>query len=66
MLLLSETVETALTGGDESVAAAFVAATTLMSLTILINHLAFHWPWFETLRRVVPASSFDRGESTGG
>ena len=49
VLLLSETVSPALTGGDESVAAAFVAATTLMSLTILINHLAFHWPWFETL-----------------
>ena len=33
-LLLSETVSPALTGGDDSLAAAFVAALTLMLLTI--------------------------------
>src|SRR5688572_4573903 len=47
MLLLSETVSPALTGGDDSLASAGVAAVALVGLTTLINVLAFRFRWFE-------------------
>jgi uncharacterized membrane protein YcaP (DUF421 family) len=41
MLLLSETVSPALTGGEDSITAGLVAAATLMGLTVLTSWLAF-------------------------
>ena len=41
MLLLSETVSPALTGGDESVTGGLVAASTLMGFCVLTSWLAF-------------------------
>jgi uncharacterized membrane protein YcaP (DUF421 family) len=49
VLLLSETVSPALTGGDHGVPAAMVAAFTLMALSILVNVLAFRSRWVEEL-----------------
>jgi uncharacterized membrane protein YcaP (DUF421 family) len=53
-LLLSETVSPALTGGDDSLAAAFVAALTLMLLTIGSNVLSYRYRWFEALSEGSP------------
>jgi uncharacterized membrane protein YcaP (DUF421 family) len=41
MLLVSETVSPALTGGDESVAGGLLAAATLMALTVVTDMLVF-------------------------
>src|SRR5687767_14647095 len=41
MLLLSETVSPALTGGDDSVTGGLVAASTLMALCVLTSWIAF-------------------------
>jgi uncharacterized membrane protein YcaP (DUF421 family) len=41
MLLLSETVSPALTGGDESVTAGLCAAATLLGLTVLTSWIVF-------------------------
>jgi uncharacterized membrane protein YcaP (DUF421 family) len=51
MLLLSETVSPALTGDDDSLPAAFVAAATLIVLTAAIGRITFRSPrverWFD-------------------
>ena len=60
-LLLSETVSPALTGGDDSLAAAFVAALTLMLLTIGSNVLSFRFRWFETLTEGSPGLLISSG-----
>jgi uncharacterized membrane protein YcaP (DUF421 family) len=44
MLLLSETVSPALTGGDESIPAAIAAAGTLLALAVLVSRMAFWSP----------------------
>ncbi len=53
-LLLSETVSPALTGGDQSLAGALVAASTLMLLTIASNFLSYRFRWFEVLTEGAP------------
>jgi uncharacterized membrane protein YcaP (DUF421 family) len=54
-LLLSETVSPALTAGDDSLAAAGVAAATLMLLTIASNVLSSRFRWFEVITEGSPA-----------
>jgi uncharacterized membrane protein YcaP (DUF421 family) len=41
MLLLSETVSPALTGGDQSLPAALLAAATLLALAVLVSRIGF-------------------------
>jgi uncharacterized membrane protein YcaP (DUF421 family) len=54
MLLISETVSPALTGGDESVVGGLVAATTLIGLTVLSSVLVFR---SRTAERVIEGKS---------
>jgi uncharacterized membrane protein YcaP (DUF421 family) len=49
MLLVAETVSPALTGGDDSVSAAAVAAGTLFALTVLMAWLTYSNRTFERL-----------------
>ena len=49
MLLISETVSPALTGGDDSATGGAIAATTLLALYVLTGYLAFRFRRFERL-----------------
>lgn len=49
MLLISEIVSPALTGGDDSLGTAAIAASTLFGLTYLISHITFRWRRAEEL-----------------
>lgn len=49
MLLISETVSPALTGGDESVTGGMIAAATLLAFYVLTGWLAFRYRRVETL-----------------
>jgi uncharacterized membrane protein YcaP (DUF421 family) len=49
MLLLSETVSPALTGGDQSILGGFVAAATLTAAAVATGRLSFRFPWFDHL-----------------
>jgi uncharacterized membrane protein YcaP (DUF421 family) len=65
MLLLSETVSPALTGGDDSLPSAGIAATALIAVTVLVNGLAFRFPWFERLSEGRPALLIRAGRVNG-
>lgn len=49
MLLLSETVSPALTGGDESITGGLIAAATLIGLTVISAWLSFRYRTVEKL-----------------
>jgi uncharacterized membrane protein YcaP (DUF421 family) len=49
MLLISETISPALTGGDESVTGGVIAAATLLALYVLTGWLAFRYRRVESL-----------------
>jgi uncharacterized membrane protein YcaP (DUF421 family) len=67
MLLLSETVSSALTGGDTSLVAALVAAATLLALAVFVSRIAFHWPaaarWLEGEAAQLVANGHPIGEA---
>jgi uncharacterized membrane protein YcaP (DUF421 family) len=61
MLLLSETVSPALTGGDDSVTAGLVAATTLMVLCVATSRLASRYLRVERVLQGEAAVLIDHG-----
>ena len=61
MLLLSETVSPALTGGDESVPAALLAATTLLALAVLVSRIGFWSRRAERWLEGTPTQLVDEG-----
>jgi uncharacterized membrane protein YcaP (DUF421 family) len=54
MLLLSETVSSALTGGSSNIGIGLLAATTLIGLTVLTSYLTFR---FRRLERAVDGTA---------
>jgi uncharacterized membrane protein YcaP (DUF421 family) len=49
LLILSNAVQNSINAGDNSLAAGFVSAATLLVLNWVVGFAAYRWPWFERL-----------------
>jgi uncharacterized membrane protein YcaP (DUF421 family) len=62
LLLMSEQVSPALTGGDESVTAAMIGLVTLTALNAGVTHLSARVPWAERMLEGRPRFLIRRGK----
>ena len=62
MLLVSEAVSPALTGGDDSLGAGLLAAATVMALGVLVSWMTFRWRRAERLITGEAAVLIDHGK----
>ena len=61
LLLLANSVQNAMVGGDTTLVGGLIAAATLLALNAGISRLSFHWPWLRRLLEGSPTLLVQRG-----
>lgn len=62
ILLLAEAVSTGLNADDTSLTSAFVLVATVLAWSLLLDALAFHFPWFRKILKPVKSPLIRDGE----